>query len=307
MKWLFIVDPMEGLDTAKDTTYAMMAESSKRKIDCYVAQISDLYFDKKPKTKASKITFEKSRYNALAQSDFFLDDFEMIFMRKEPPYDIKFHYATLVLSLCKTLVVNNPAALRDLNEKLIILNFPELIAKTIVSSDKNEIIKFIRQNGTSILKSLDSYQGKHISKVQINDRALDSTIITMTENGNLPIMVQGFIPKVVKGDKRILMLNGKILGAVNRVPRKGSFVSNFGQGGKGKKTTITNKDLKIADGVSGFLVKNGIHFAGLDVIDGYLTEINITCPTGIRQINAIENKSLEVEMIDYFQDLVRKK
>ena len=299
MRWLFIIDPLEKLNILTDSTYAIMKESRLRGIEVYFAIINDLFFDKKAKVKASQFSSNKQK------SAFLLDDFDMIFMRKEPPYDMTFHYATIILSLCNKPVVNNPKALRDFNEKLIVMNFPKLIPDTLVSSDENKIIEFVKKNKSAVIKLLDSYQGKFVYKMDESDKNLRSSVRKLVlEN---PVMAQRFLPNVVKGDKRILILGGKIIGAVNRVAKKGSFLSNFGQGGRGEKTEITSNDKKIADEVSGFLLKNGIHFAGLDVIDSYLTEINITCPTGIVQINNLEGRKLEEEIVDYFEKMVKYK
>lgn len=305
MRWLFIIDPIEKMNPKTDTTYALMEESHSRNISCFIADVNDLFFDKKAGVNASEITFKNSALKSGNKNSFELDDFGLIFMRKEPPYNLAFHYATCLLSLCKKPVVNSPRALRDFNEKLIALNFPSLMPKTFVSADEKKLLNFINENNHVVLKSLDSYQGKSVSEAHKNDSNIKQTISKLTIKGTVQIMAQEFLENVHEGDKRILMLNGKIIGSVNRIPKQGSFVSNFGQGGKGAKTEITPNDKIIADAVSGFLVRNGIHFAGLDVIGKYLTEINITCPTGLKQINALENRHLEKEIIDYFERIAK--
>jgi len=299
MRWLFIIDPLENLNKSTDTTYPIIRESCNRGIDTFIAQIDDLFFDKKAKLAAKKIEFaEKEKLGE--KSVFSLDEFDLIFMRKDPPYDYAFHFATQLLSFSKK-VVNSPQSLRDFNEKLIILNFPELIPPTIVSSNCGQIEEFIRGcDEFAVIKSLDSYQGKAVTRVSTNEKNLNNVIEKLTKNGRLPVMVQQYLPNIIKGDKRILVLGGRILGAVNRVPKDGSYLSNFGQGGSGHKTEITKQDQEIAERLAPFLRKNGIHFAGLDIIDGYLTEINITCPTGLQHINRLEGVNLEKSVIDYF-------
>ena len=299
MRWLFVIDPLEKLNISTDSTYAIMKESFNRDIEVYFCAINDLFFEKKAKAKASQFSGNKQK------AAFLLDDFEMIFMRKEPPYDLAFHYATMILSLCNKPVVNNPKSLRVFNEKLILLNFPKLMPDTIVSSDENKIIEFVKKNKSAVIKLLDSYQGRFVYKLDKSEKNLKRLVKKLVLKN--PVMVQKFLPNVVKGDKRILILGGKIIGAVNRVAKKGSYLSNFGQGGRGEKTSVTPNDKKIANEVSGFLLKNGIHFAGLDVIDSYLTEINITCPTGIVQINNLENKKLEKQIVDYFEKMIKYK
>jgi glutathione synthase len=295
MKWLFVIDPIENLHMDTDSTVAIMEEAASRKIDVYYSTITDLLYDRNAQVAAKKFG-DKGVKNVI----FELDLFDLIFMRKEPPYDLNFHYATLLLSLTKTKVVNSPRALRDFNEKTIILNFPKLIPETIVTSREETILNFVQKRTDIVIKSLDSFQGRSVVKFNHKDKDIKAKIADYTFHGKTQVMVQEFIPTVTLGDKRILLLNGKILGAVNRIPKQGSVLSNFAQGGKGVKTTLTVKDKQIAEAVSGFLVSHGILFAGLDVISGYLTEINITCPTGIRQINTLENTHLEKDIVDFF-------
>lgn len=300
MRWLFIIDPLNRLHKDTDTTYPIMKEAIGRRIDTFIAEIGDLFFDKKAMLLARKIDF-KTKIDISNKESFLLDEFDLIFMRKEPPYNYAFHYATQLLSFCGKKVVNSPQSLRNFNEKLIALNFPELIPDTLVSSNRDQIIKFIKKfSEFAVIKALDSYQGKSVNRVRVNNKDLEDKIAESTRNGTIPIMVQQFLPNIVKGDKRILVLGTKTLGAVNRIPKDGSYLSNFGQGGSGHKTEVTEREQNIVERLIPFFKKNGIHFAGLDVIDSYLTEINITCPTGLQHINRLENKKLEIDVVDYF-------
>ena len=304
MKWLFIIDPLEKLNKDTDTTYPIMVESYNRKIDVFAAEINNLFFENKAKVSARKINF-KQIIKVYKEKIFHLDDFDLIFMRKDPPYDLAYHYATNILSFSRKITVNSAQCLRDFNEKLIALNFPQLGPKTIVSSNEKEVFDFIKKhNDFTVIKALDSFQGRIVEKVHFGNKNLKNTIRKFTLNGKLPVMVQEYLPNIIKGDKRILILGGKILGAVNRILVKGSFISNFGQGGSGHKTQITKKEKDIVKELAPFFKKNRIHFAGLDIIDGYLTEINITCPTGLQHINKLENKNLEKEVVDYFIKLI---
>jgi glutathione synthase len=291
MRWLFVIDPIEQLNLDTDSTIAIMDEAKNRNIEVSYCTIYDIFFQ-------DKVQALTSDYKTQTKTIEYLESFNLIFMRKEPPYEMNFHYATELLSLSKTLVVNNPEALRDFNEKQIILNFPELIPKTLVTSNMDKIVDFQNKHENIVIKSLSSYQGKGVEK-----NPSKRTILNHTENGTKPVMVQEFLPGISKGDKRILCLGGEFLGVVNRIPQN-TFISNFGAGGKGEKTTLTQKDKQIIQTISPFLKKQGLHFVGLDVIDGFLTEINITCPTGIVQINSIENKHIEKEVVDYLQHIV---
>ncbi len=226
-------------------------------------------------------------------------------MRKDPPYDMSFHYCTELLSLAKTLVVNSPQALRDFNEKLIILPFKEFIPETVVTSEKSQFESFLRnhENGF-ILKSLASYQGRFVVWINKDDKNSEETIRKYTDNYTIPVMIQEYLPEVRIGDKRILVLGGKIIGAVLREPKDNNYLANLGQGGIARKTDITERENDIATRLSKFLVKNGLHFVGLDVIGDFITEINITCPTGIVHINQLNNVILEKEIVEYFHNLV---
>ncbi|MDY6934407.1 MAG: glutathione synthase [Spirochaetota bacterium] len=305
LKWLFVIDPIESLNPSTDTTYAIMLEVFRRDIQTYCCTIQDLFFNSTVVcTLSSRVYFDSDEFHLGNKQESDLDSFDMIFMRKEPPYDYNFHYATQMLSLTGSLVVNSPKALRDFNEKLIIFNFPTFIPKTIVSSDNSRIIEFIRQNkGISILKDLNSYQGRGVKKISADDPNLRALLDESTHNQSVPVMVQEFVPNVKRGDKRILILGGKPIGAVNRVPEEGSYLANFGQGGEAQRATITENEIRMINSFSTFLTSNKIYLAGIDVIDGYLTEINITCPTGLQQINRLEGIRLQEQIVDYFQDL----
>ena len=305
MKWLFIIDPIEKLNTETDTTYPVIRESHHRNIDTFTATIQDLFFNDSLKISAQKIEFNDS-LRIVEKDVYSIDDFDLIFMRKDPPYDMEYHYTLCLLSIANKPVVNSPQALRDFNEKLIILNFPEFIPKTLVSADEDKIYNFINEhNDTVVIKALDSYQGKIIERLHPNDKELNEAVSRFTEHGTYSVMVQEYLPNIINGDKRILVLGEKILGAVNRMPKENSYLSNFGQGGTGYKTRVTSDEKRMIEKLIPFFLEHGISLAGLDVIDGYLTEINITCPTGLQHINKLENKKLETEVVDYYTKFIR--
>lgn len=307
VKWLFVIDPIESLKYATDSSFAIMKEASRRGIrvfHCTVQQLS--HSDGETRCAARFFPFPDTDYGVQNSAGFRLDDFDMIFMRKDPPYDDSYHYATQILSLATKPVVNSPRALRDFNEKLAILGFPDLIPETVVTSSRDDILAFLgRHEEGIVLKSLDSYQGRSVTRIEKREpiEAIDRKMGEFSAGFTLPVMIQQFLPAVQEGDKRILVLGGRCIGAVSRVPKKGSFLSNFAQGGTGKKTMITKRDAEIVDRISGFLVENGLHFVGIDVIGDCLTEINITCPTGIVQVNALDGVVLEKQVVDYFMEI----
>ncbi|MFW6169733.1 MAG: glutathione synthase [Planctomycetota bacterium] len=307
MKWLYIIDPFETLDPETDTTYAMMRESTRRAIPSYICTIQDLYFTNKVAANARKVMFGPNGVILGDTERQPLDDFNLILMRKEPPYDLAFHYATALLSLTETPVLNSPEALRSFNEKLVILNFPQLIPRTLVSADLQELERFAKDHHEGVMvKALDSYQGKMVHKLKRDDVNFDDLLLASTHGGSLPIMLQEYVHGISEGDKRIILLSGKILGAVKRMPAEGAYISNLGAGGTGHKTVITAKEHKLVATIEPFLSKHGIHFAGLDVISEKLTEINITCPTGLQHINRLEGKYLEKKVVDRFEELARQ-
>lgn len=292
MLWLVIIDPMKGLKSATDTSLAVIESGRRNGIDVESGTIDRLFADPVAKilaTDGDGVTRQRE-----------LREYDLIFMRKEPPYDLSFHYATQLLSLSTTLVVNSPAALRDYNEKLIALNFSDWMPETLVSSDSGLVLDFLKKHGAGVVKSLDSFQGKAVQKVTADDVGLFEEL---TGDGSKPIMVQRFMERVYEGDKRVILLGDKVQGAILRKPKQG-FHANFANS-DALPTTLTDREQKIVEQVGPWLLERGIHFTGLDLIGEHLTEINITCPTGIVQISHVENRDLAQEIVDYFSRLVQ--
>lgn len=290
MEWLVVLDPIEGLVSRTDTSLAIINQAREFGITVDTATIENLFFE----THAAVIAtdnFGKKQVKALG-------DYSLIFMRKEPPYDLAFHYATQLLSLAGTLVVNSPSSLRDFNEKLIALPFIKYMPPTLVSSDSEVIEDFLVKHGTGVIKSLDSFQGKSVQKIEPSDNLL---VTSYTSGGKQPVMVQKFLENVYKGDKRVMMLGDRFIGAAMRRPKQG-YHANFASS-DALQAVLTPKEQKIIADVGPWLLKHGIHFTGLDLIDEQLTEINITCPTGIVQISELEGRKLSEEIVDYFVKL----
>jgi glutathione synthase len=286
-----VLDPIEGLVSRTDTSLAIINQARKAGITVDTATIGDLFFE----THAAVIATDASKKRQIRA----LGDYALIFMRKEPPYDLAFHYATHLLSLSGTLVVNSPSSLRDFNEKLIALPFIEYMPPTLVSSDSEVIGDFLARHGTCVIKSLDSFQGKAVQRIEPSEQA---TVTSFTGGGTRPVMVQRFLENVYKGDKRVMLLGDKFIGAAMRRPRQG-YHANFASS-EALRTELTTKEQKIIDDVGPWLLKHGIHFTGLDLIDEQLTEINITCPTGIVQISELEGRKLSEEIVDYFVSII---
>lgn len=291
MRWLVILDPMINLVAATDTSLAIINQARSVGIHVETATIQQLFFEQVSSVKAQSADGSKQS-RALAEYD-------VIFMRKEPPYDLAFHYATHLLSLADTLVINNPRALRDLNEKLIGLPFVRYMPPTLVSSNVAIIDDFLSRYNGGIIKALDSFQGISVVKIDHGDH---EKINTFTDNGTQPVMIQQFMDEVYEGDKRVILLGEKVLGAVVRKPING-YHANFASS-EALCAGLTEKEQEVVDTIGPWLLSQGVHFSGLDFIGEKLTEINITCPTGIMQIAKIENRNLAKEMVDYFVDLI---
>ncbi len=292
MQWLVILDPIEGLFEATDTSLALIRQARLQGIEVETATMDLLHFSGQPLVIG---TAEDGTEHCRG-----LDEYDLIFMRKEPPYDLAFHYATQLLSLSDTPVINSPEALRNFNEKLIALPFSSHMPPTLVSASPKLIKKFIDQHGSCVIKSLDSFQGKSVRRIEQGE---DEPIEDFTDGGRSPIMVQQFLERVYEGDKRVIMLGDRVLGAAMRKPRSG-YHANFASS-DALKTRLTPREQKIVDDVGPWMVEQGIHFSGLDFIGEYLTEINITCPTGIMQISKLDETDLPRQIVDYFIEMVR--
>jgi glutathione synthase len=240
-----------------------------------------------------------------------LAGFDAILMRKDPPFDMKFFFATHLLSLVdesKCLVVNHPLGLREANEKLYALKFPGLIPPTLVSASIERLKQFMNdQGGEMIVKPLDGCGGSGVFYLQRRDRNTNALLEAATNNGANPIMAQRYIPEVRKGDKRVMVLDGEPLGALLRIPREDENRSNLHVGGKAAKTALTARDREICRVMAPSLKQLGLYFVGLDVIGGYLTEVNVTSPTGVQEINGLNDVQLEKQIIDFIERKARKR
>ncbi len=293
MRWLVVLDPLDGLKPKTDTSLAVIDRARKEGIEVDTATIEQLYFEGQARVLASGAdTTARARL---------LGAYDLVFMRKEPPYDMRFHYATQLLSLGDTLVLNSPSALRDFNEKLIVLPFAKYMPPTLVASDLSVISEFIEHHARVVVKSLDSFQGK---SVQLLDRSDTALVAEFTSGGTRPVMVQKFLDQVYDGDKRVITLGDRLLGAALRKPKQG-YHANFANS-EALRSPLSEREQAALDELCPWMVSQGIHFSGLDFIGGYLTEINITCPTGIIQISELEGRDLAGEIVDYFSELAER-
>ncbi|HEY2987666.1 MAG TPA: glutathione synthase [Candidatus Binatia bacterium] len=306
-----IMDPIDKINIDKDTTFVLMLEAERRGHEVHYIELDDLSVHGAiPEARFRRVSVARAtpHYRFKDEGSGRLDGFDVILMRKDPPFDMKFFFATHFLSLVdekKCLVVNHPLGLREANEKLYALNFPTLIPPTLVSASMERLKQFMSdQGGEMIVKPLDGCGGSGVFYLSQRDRNTNALLEAATENGTKPIMAQRYIPEVRKGDKRIMILNGEPLGALLRIPREDETRSNLHVGGAAAKTGLNPKDIEICRTLAPALKKSGLYFVGLDVIGDYLTEVNVTSPTGVQEINALDQVQLEKQVIDFVEKKV---
>ncbi|MTF40485.1 glutathione synthase [Cyanobacterium aponinum] len=318
-KFLFIIDPIAQLDPTHDSSVAMMESAQVLGHEVYITTIDKLsvvggkaYGHISPVTLKpvqlieGKWIVEKEWYQV---GDAFFSPLEfcdVVLMRKDPPVTTAYLYATYILDLVdsqKTKVVNSPQGIRGANEKMYALQFTDVIPETIVTQSKKVIADFLQEKQALILKPLGGKAGEGILFMQEGDRNFNSLIEISTKQGQEPIMVQEYLPSAKEGDKRIILLGGKPIGAVNRIPTGKEFRGNMAVGGRVAQTEITPRELEICDAIAPTLLDDGLIFVGIDVIGGYLTEINVTSPTGIREIDRLDHVNLGQETIKFLLEV----
>lgn len=293
MKLAVILDPLSTLKIYKDSSYAIMLEAQKRGHEVYVLQQENLYLRNEQVMAAAQalsIAPESKPWFKLAPHvDIVLNQFDIVLMRKDPPLDLQYLYTTHLLEMAErsgARVFNRPQALRELNEKLAILNFPEFIAPTLVTSQPRLIRAFLEEHQDVILKPLGGMGGSGIFRVQRDEQNFNVIVESLTQLGTCAIMAQRYIPEIAQGDKRILMVAGQpVPHALARIPQGGDPRGNLAAGGKGVVQALSTRDREIAARLGPYLQQTGVFLAGLDVIGDYLTEINVTSPTCLQEIS----------------------
>tara|TARA_B100000768_G_scaffold3765_1_gene4620 strand:+ start:365 stop:1318 length:954 start_codon:yes stop_codon:yes gene_type:complete len=310
LKIAFLMDPLENLDLKGDTSFALALEAQKRKHEISHFTPSDLILKSNkvlanicPMNLYSDDNGESFEYNNRVIK--LLSDYDVVMMRQDPPFDLSYITATHILEKVsnKTLIVNNPFEVRNAPEKILVTNFTDLMPQTLISKDVNIIKSFRNEYKDIIIKPLYGNGGQGVFHIKPEDENLSSILEMFFNQNNEPIMVQEYIPDVRNGDKRIILLNGESVGAINRIPSKGESRSNMHVGGKPEKTELTERDHFICKTISQTLKDKGLIFVGIDIIGDYLTEINVTSPTGIREIKSYDSIAIE----EMFWDFVEKK
>ena len=298
------MDPVATINIAGDSTVALGLEAQSRGHSLWY------YTPDKLSLNEGKITARGQSLQLFDRHDSFfkisdvetrkLDEFDVILMRQDPPFDMAYITATHILEHlpASTMVVNNPAEVRNAPEKLLVTHYPDLLPATLISRDSDAINEFRDKYKDIIVKPLFGNGGAGVFRIQPNDQNLNSLLEMFLKNNREPLMIQAYLPAVRDGDKRIILLDGKPVGAVNRIPNKGEARSNFHVGGTAAAAQLTARDKHICATIGPELRRRGLLFVGIDIIGDYLTEINVTSPTGIREIQRLSNIDIAALMID---------
>jgi len=301
-----VMDPISGITTYKDSTFAMLLEAQRHGHEVWYMEPSDLSIrDGVALGHMRRLSVRDNRddWFTLGESENReLATLGILLMRKDPPFDMDYVYTTYVLDLAEqagVTVVNRPQALRDANEKCFITQFPQCCVPALITRSSAEIKVFVQEQGLSVVKPLDGMGGESIFQVQPDDPNLNVILETITSHDRDLVMVQRYIPEITEGDKRILVINGEpVPYALARIPGQGDFRGNLAKGGTGVGVALTERDYWICEQVAPELKRRGIVFAGLDVIGDWLTEINVTSPTCIRELDAEYGLNIAGKLFD---------
>ena len=317
MKLAFIIDPINQLDPGHDTSVALMEAAQTMGHQVWITQANQLMIiEGKAWATLQQVQLKPvSLVDGLwqAAADWYqigdevltcLEEMDCVWMRTDPPVNVPYLYTTYILDFidpAQTLVINSPGGIRNANEKIYALQFTSVIPETIVSQNKAAIEKFIAEKEAAVLKPLGGKGGEGILFLKAGDRNFNSLIEISTKQGQEPIMVQQYLPAAKDGDKRIILLDGEPIGAVNRIPTGKEFRGNMAVGGRVAAVEITEREQEICNTLAPKLRQDGLYFVGIDVIGGYLTEVNVTSPTGIREIDRLDNVNLGKKVIDWIE------
>lgn len=306
-----VMDPINQINIKKDSSFAMLLTAQKRGYEIYYLEMKDLYVlqgEARATTRTLALYNDSNKWYEFtsAEMDIRLADLDTILMRKDPPFDTEFIYATYILERAETqgcLIVNKPQSLRDANEKLFTAWFAECTPTTLVTRSAAKIKAFYSQYQDIILKPLDGMGGASIFRLKPNDPNVGVIIETLTHHETTYAMAQQFIPDIKDGDKRILMIDGEpIEYCLARIPAKGETRGNLAAGGRGETRPLSDSDRAIANRVGPTLKEKGLIFVGLDVIGDKLTEINVTSPTCIKEIEAAFNVDITGKLFDVIEE-----
>lgn len=304
------MDPIEEVDINADSTFALALEAQARGHALFHYQPQNLAFrDRRLFARARPLRVQRKlgEHAELGPPEMLdLAGLDVVLMRQDPPFDMAYITATHLLEQIhpETLVVNDPRQVRNAPEKLFVTHFPELMPPTLITSDQREIMDFRVQHEDIIVKPLFGNGGAGVFHIKPDDENLTALLELFTELFREPIIVQKFIPEVRQGDKRIILVNGKAMGVINRIPAEGEVRSNMHVGGKAVRSELSDRDREICEAIGPSLEERGLIFVGIDVIGRYLTEINVTSPTGLQEIERFDGINLAAAIWDCIEEKV---
>jgi glutathione synthase len=305
LKIAVVMDPIEKVNVNTDTTFVVMLEAERRGHSLYYMEQDDLAIrGGAPEGRWRQVSVARAtpHYQFAGEGRGPLADFDTILMRKDPPFDDKYFYTTHLLSLIdpkRCIVMNDPHGLREATEKLYALRFPQLIPPSLVTGDIVLLKKFMdEQGGEMIVKPLEGAGGRGVLYLSRNDRNVGAILEIVTADGRVPVMAQRYLPEIRQGDKRVLVLDGEPIGALLRIPKDNDNRANLHVGGSSARGEITERDREICRALAPGFKKLGLYFVGLDVIGGWLTEVNVTSPTCVQEIDGFDGVKLEEKIVD---------
>jgi glutathione synthase len=307
MRFVYVMDPMAGILPDKDTTFAFQRAAQTRGHTALHCLTRDLYFhenDLFARVRPVTVSDQTPYYSLGETSELRLAEADAIFIRKDPPFDRNYLYATLLLEQVRgrTLLVNDPRGIRDANEKLYSLHFARFAPKSLVTSDRAKILSFVEQmGGKGVIKPLDGAGGSGVLLLEQADKNRKAIVDLLTSEGRRLILVSEYLPAVRQGDKRILLLDGESIGAINRVPKPDDLRSNIHVGGGVEPTSVTREELAVIEAMASKLRADGLHFVGIDMIGGKLTEVNVTSPTGIQELSRHVGRDVAADVIAWVE------
>jgi glutathione synthase len=307
MRHLFVLDPLQRINPAKDSTAALMQAAARSGHELWACTPADLIAMGDAPIAMAAVVQPEPWLEVGALERLPLEGFSVIWMRKDPPVDEAYLYATHLLEVAERAgvrVLNRPSSLRAWNEKLGALRFSRWMAPTLVAGRVAELTAFAQEQGDIVLKPLGGRAGLGVIRVAADAPGLGALLELVTEQERLPVMAQRFLPQVSDGDKRILLVDGEPLGAVNRRPKQGEFRSNLAVGGHPEATELSERERHICAALAPSLRAEGLFFVGIDVIGGMLSEINVTSPTGIREVERLMDQPLADQVIERLQTQV---
>lgn len=306
LKIAYVMDPIWSINIKKDSTFAMLEAAQGRGHQNYYLHPEQMYFaDGQVKARMHGLKVERAEvfYQLEELQELPLSAMDAVIMRKDPPFNMNYIYSTYLLELAmkETLVLNNPVSLRNANEKLYALNFPDLIPRTLVSSERQLIKDFVQSENKAILKPIDAKGGEGVFVLRQQDSNLSALLDLMTQDGKVPVIAQQYIPEASEGDKRVLMIDGQVSAAFRRVPAAGEHRANLNAGGQAVACDLTERDQEICQRVGQALHRDGLSFVGLDLIGDYLIEINVTSPTGMQEAKKLTGIDVASQFIEWIE------